>query len=140
MDESRRGSYVVNSLLLVVAYLVTSIGQASVEARVPRADFSSPLYDFAMDTWLMFGLELLVLGVVLLVASRSPWQNRILAFALIGLELVRGILDDLIWIANGYPAGAYIGWIVFHSVVIVTGVVALRRARADHPAERLVAA
>ncbi len=132
--------YVLNGIGLVVSYVVPAIGEASVRQRVPGADLANPLYGFAMDTWLMFALEMLVVGGALVVASRAAWSNRILAFTVVALELIRGILDDLIWIANGYPAAMYMGWIGFHAVVIVTGVRALRRAQAHEQSEPLVPA
>lgn len=123
--------YILIAVALVVSYLVPSIGEASVAQRVPGATSGDRLYGFAMDTWLMFALEVAVIGAVLLYASRRAWANRILAVAVIALELVRGILDDVLWIANGYPAAIYLAWIVFHTVVIVTGVIALRNAASE---------
>lgn len=131
--------YIANGLFLVVSYLIPSLGETSVDQRVPGADFTNPLYDFAMDTWLMFALEILVIGTALLVASRAAWQNRILALTVVGLEMIRGILDDLVWITNGYPAAPYIGWIMFHAAIIITGVFALRRAHSELRDEPLVA-
>lgn len=131
--------YVLNGVGLVVSYLVPAIGEASVRQRVPGADPANPLYGFAMETWVMFALEVLGVGAALLVASGAAWENRILAFTIVGLELIRGVLDDLVWIANGYPAALYLGWIGFHTVVIVTGVRALRGANAERPSEALVA-
>jgi hypothetical protein len=125
--------YVVNALLLVATYLIPAIGEASVEARVAGADPSNPLYAFALDTWLMFGLELLVVGVALWIASRAAWANRILAVTVIALELIRGIVDDLIWIASGYPSASYVGWILLHTAIILTGILVLRRAHAEQP-------
>lgn len=123
--------YVLIAATLVVSYLVPSIGEASVAQRVPGASSSDRLYDFAMDTWLMFALEVAVIGAVLLYASRRAWANRILAVTVIALELVRGIFDDILWIANGYPTAIYFGWIAFHTVVIATGVVSLKNAASE---------
>lgn len=123
--------YIVNGVVLGVLHVVPAAGQASVEARVPDAELSGPMYEFALDTWLMFGFELLVVGAALLWASRNPWAHRVLAGTVIALEAVRGILDDFVWIASGYPAAPYIAWIVFHTAVIATGLLALRAAKAD---------
>lgn len=123
--------YILIAVALVISYLVPSIGEASVAQRVPGASSGDRLYGFAMDTWLMFALEVAVIGAVLLYASRRAWANRILAVAVIALELVRGIFDDVLWIANGYPAAIYLGWIVFHAVVIATGIVSLKNAASE---------
>lgn len=131
--------YILNATALVTSYLIPPLGEASVAQRVPGATSSDRLYDFAMDTWLMFALELAVIGAVLLYTSRRAWSNRILAVTVIALELVRGIFDDVLWIANGYPATIYLGWIVFHAVVIVTGVMALRSAASERQEPVLVA-
>lgn len=128
--------YIINGMVLGISFLVPAAAETSIGARVPDAQLSGPMYEFALDTWLMFGFEMLVVGAALLWASRDAWANRILAWTVIALEAVRGIVDDLIWIASGYPAAAYIGWIVFHAAVITTGVSAMRSAhvRADVPA------
>lgn len=131
--------YLLNAAALVMSYVVPSIGEASVAQRVPGATSSDRLYGFAMDTWLMFALEVAVIGAVLLYASRRAWSNRILAVAVIALELVRGIFDDVLWIANGYPAAIYFGWIVFHAVVIGTGVMALKNASSERQQSVLTA-
>lgn len=123
--------YIVNGVFLGVSYLVPAAGEATVGARVSDAELSGPMYEFALDTWLMFGFELLVVGAALLWASRDPWAHRVLAGTVIALEAVRGILDDLVWIARGYPAVPYIAWIVLHAVVITTGLLAFRAAKRD---------
>jgi hypothetical protein len=114
----------------VVSYLVPAIGEASVRQRVPGADPTNPFYGYAMDTWLMFSLEMLVVGGVLLVASRAalgqpdPRFHRRLPGADKGHPR-RPPLDR-------QRAPFYLGWFVFHAVVIVTGASALRRAYAEH--------
>ena len=45
-----------------------------------------------------------------------------------GLEVVRGITDDLYLIAQGYDAIISTAWIVLHLVIVVSGVVLARRA------------
>lgn len=107
---------------------------------VPGADPTHPLAKWGFEVWLMFGFEMLVVGAALFVASRNAWSNRIIAFMVLSLELFRGVVDDVVWIANGYPAGIYIGWIIFHTAVIVTGVLALRHAHRESRHETLVPA
>ncbi len=86
---------------------------------------------FLADTWVMFTLEVAVIGVMLWVASSNPYQNRILVYTLFGIEIVRGIVDDIYMLTRGYEPGLYIGWIVLHSIIILTGWWALRRAQAQ---------
>jgi hypothetical protein len=80
-----------------------------------------------VDTWFMFGLEVMVIGVALLYFSRDPARHIALVWTVIGLEIVRGIFDDLYLLARGYDVAIYSGWIVIHLIIIVTGVVAVRR-------------
>ena len=79
------------------------------------------------DYLLMFGLELIVLAAFLLVASfrRSWWVPA--AWLVIALSMVRGIVDDVYMIAVGYPVPMFLGFIALHAVVILTGLIALRR-------------
>lgn len=134
------GLYVVNGVGLVVLYLNSRLREALVTQAVPGADPAHPLAEWGLDVWLMFGFEMLVVGATLLVASRKAWSNRIIAFMVLGLELIRGVVDDVVWIANGYPPGVYIGWIIFHTAVLVTGVLALKHARGEIRHETLVPA
>lgn len=130
--------YVINGAALTVVYLVPAAQRGMISQVVPGTDAADPLAGYALEIWLMFALEVLVIGGFLLAGSRDAWANRILALTVLGLELIRGILDDLIWIASGYPAGFYVGWIAVHSLIIVTGVFALRRAYAVHRGDALV--
>lgn len=82
-----------------------------------------------IDTWFMFGLEVAVIGIALLVFSKNPLQNVALIWTVIGLELVRGVIDDMYLIARGYDPVFSTGWILIHVVIIVTGVLFLRSSR-----------
>lgn len=84
-----------------------------------------------IDTWVMFGLEMGVIGAALIIASRIPDQARVLVWTVLGLELVRGIIDDIYMIARGYEITIYIGWIVIHTIIIITGIIALRAHRVE---------
>jgi len=51
------------------------------------------------DAWLIFVLEMLVLGIIMLYASRKPERNGILVVTIAALELIRGgwrrfVVDD----------------------------------------------
>ena len=64
-------------------------------------------------------------------ASRDPLNNLSIVWLVVALEIVRGILDDLYMISQGYAAPFYIGFIVLHLTIIVTGIVCLRQAQAE---------
>jgi hypothetical protein len=81
------------------------------------------------DLWFMFGVETTVIGLMLIAGSASPLRNKLLVQTVLFLELTRGVLTDFYWITRGYSENVvYIGWIVIHLVIIVTGWYALRRA------------
>ncbi|MBI4187091.1 MAG: BphX family protein [Chloroflexi bacterium] len=97
--------------------------------------FDAPIrgvaYRGLLDFSFMFGLDLLVIGAFLLFSSRNPLRYIPLVWLIVALEIVRGIFDDIYMIARGYFAPFYIGFILLHLVIIVTGVVFTRRAKAE---------
>jgi hypothetical protein len=88
---------------------------------------TDPVARLLVDTWILFGLEIAVVGGALLFASRSPERARPLAWLVLALELFRGIAHDLHMIGRGYDPPPFIIWVVIHLVIIATGYVALRR-------------
>lgn len=89
-------------------------------------------FEFAVDWMGVFGLDLVVLGAVLLVAARKPHEHRILVHVVIWQELIRGILADGWLMTRSYASvGFYLGFILFHSIVVLTGVRALRAEAPD---------
>ncbi len=80
----------------------------------------------AGDFWLVFVLDLLVIGAFLIWAARRPLKYIALVWVIVWLELIRGIADDLYLIAQGYQAGGYIAFIVIHIVIIGTGILFAR--------------
>lgn len=125
---------VVGTFYLVL-FVVGSIVKLPVKMTLEQAGITYQpgnfVHMFLADTWVMFTLEIAVIGIALWVASRDPYQNRILVYTLLGIELVRGIVDDIYMLTRGYEPGFYIGWIVVHSVIILTGWWSLRQARAE---------
>jgi len=84
---------------------------------------------FLVDTWVTFGLEVGAIGAALLIASRTPGRGRPLVWTIIAIELARGIIADIYMIARGINLTGLVIWLVIHTVVIVTGLLALRGAR-----------
>ena len=116
--------YLVHFVAMVVARApIKTLGPAG---ALDRAAAGEPLARFLVDTWVVFGLENLAIGAALLLASRVPEQARLLAWAVIGIEVTRGIIADVYMIARGNNARTSGVWIAIHSVVIATGVLALR--------------
>lgn len=82
-----------------------------------------------IDVWFMFGLEVAVIGVALLIAARNPARHLALMWTVLVLEVVRGIVDDVYMLARGYEVAPYVIWIVVHTAIAITGWWALRRAQ-----------
>jgi len=118
--------------LMNVYFLFFAGGSQMFADTLPAPMNTEPLAVHAfMDAWLVFVLEFGVLGVMALVASRAPLQNKIMAWVIIWAEVFRGILADGIWIIRGYDAGSYIVFIVIHLIIIATGVLFVRQAEAE---------
>ncbi|MHB1110088.1 MAG: BphX family protein [Devosia sp.] len=81
------------------------------------------------DAWLVFVLELGVLGAMALFASLSPERGRILILTIIWAEVFRGIVADVIWITRGYSPASYGVFIAIHLVIIASGWLVLRDPR-----------
>ena len=117
----------------LLQFVMMAIVRAPIRAMGPAgtldlADAGDPLAKFLVDTWLVFGVEVGVIGAGLLVASRIASQARALVWTVIAIELVKGPPMDLYMISRGYPVTPMVVWIVIHSLVIATGVLALRSA------------
>lgn len=83
-----------------------------------------------VDVWFMFGLEVAVIGVALVWLSRDPLRALPLVWVVLGLELVRGVADDPYLLVRGYDPVVYLGWIVIHLAIVVTGLLSIRSASA----------
>lgn len=97
-------------------------------------DPGSAAFGFVLDWMGTFGLSLLALGGILLVASRAAERNRILVHLVVWHEIAAGVLADVWYISRGYlAAGFYLGFILVHLLIIATGVRVLRRTPvSDH--------
>lgn len=81
------------------------------------------------DLWFVFGTEMAVIGIMLIVGSGEPLRGKILVQTVLLLELIRGILLDVYWISRGYYVNFhYAAWIVIHLIIIVSGWRALQQA------------
>lgn len=122
-----------------VFYLISGIGfipflnEMRIELFLPiRGGQETIEYKALIDWMFVFGLDLIVIGGMLIYASRNPLRNIILAQTVIALELIRGVLDDIYYISRGYAgASFYIGFIVVHLIIITTGIIFWKRAEAE---------
>jgi BphX-like protein len=79
------------------------------------------------DAWLIFTLELGVLGVIMLYYARDSSQNRTLILTISILELIRGAGGDLLWMSRGWPKENYIPFMIVHLLIAGTGLYFLRQ-------------
>ena len=116
----------------VLQFVMMAVVRAPIQAQGPagtleRYAAGDALAGFVVETWVFFGLQVGATGVAMLLASRSAEQARWLAWAAIATEFGRGIAADFWVMSRGTtPAGLLWTWLVIHSVVIVTGWLALR--------------
>ena len=120
-------------------YVILGIGfipflnELRLEQMIPgfNAAPTSVTYKALIDWTFFFGLDLLIIGIMLLYASRQPEKNLILAWLIIWLEAVRGVLADIYYILRGYASiPFYIGFMIVHLIIIVSGIVLIRRTQA----------
>ncbi len=92
----------------------------------PFAADNSAIRAFS-DAWLIFVLEMGVLGSIMVYASREPARNRILVLTVAILELIRGAGGDLLWMTRGWPTSNYIPFMIVHLIIAVSGILFLRQ-------------
>lgn len=115
--------FVVNAIVKVP---IRTFGPKGALAQEAAGD---PMARFLVDTWVVFGLEIAAIGIALLIFSRKPEQAKALVWAVIAVEVLRGIVADTYMISRGLPLIGLVIWIVIHTVTIVTGLFFLREAR-----------
>lgn len=116
-------------MMALVRAPIRAFGPAGALAQAATGD---PLARFLVDTWVTFGLEVGAIGVALLLASRMADRATALVWAVIGIELARGIIADVYMIARGNFLMGLVIWLVIHTIIIVTGLLALRAGALPH--------
>ena len=113
-------------MLVFVRAPIRTFGPAG---TLDRADGGDALAEFVVDTWTFFGLEILAVGVVLLLATRRGELALGAIYTVLAIEVSRGIIADLYQVARGVHVGGYLVWIVIHTSVLFTGIYCLRDAK-----------
>jgi hypothetical protein len=120
-----------------VFYLLLAFG--SVWALFVNPHIFGAMFPFAADplsirafsdAWLIFVLEMAVLGSVMLYASREPARNGILVLTVAILECIRGAGGDFLWMIRGWPTANYIPFMIVHLIIAVTGIYFLQKESA----------
>jgi len=113
-------------LLVVGSFWVMFINPQLFGDMFPYSTDETAVRAFS-DAWLIFALEMLVLGIIMLYASRKPERNGILVVTVAILELIRGAGGDLLWMMRGFPTVNYIPFMIVHIIIAVTGIFFLRQ-------------
>jgi len=99
-------------MMVFVRAPIRAVGPQGALAQAAAGDLTA---SFLVDTWVTFGLEVGAIGAVLLIASHAPGQAIALVWAVIAIELARGIADDIYMLARGYDVTTYAIWIFLHN-------------------------
>jgi hypothetical protein len=143
MDWLRRWMYLVGGFYVLMGLFNTPW---IIEARLPTQypDLGVAVESNAaralVDVWFMFGAEVLVIGVVLIAFAPRHGERMALVWAVLGMEVIRGIAVDVWFLTRGYDPPIYVGWIVVHLIIILTGLYAIRRVRGQQLSEDQVLA
>ena len=119
--------------LYLFMFIAAAVLRIPIEVEGPPgvlglAAAGDPVARFVVDTWVTFGIYIGAVGAAVLVASWAPAQAVPLVWTIVAMEL-GGILVDIYKVGRGYAPTAPVVWMVIHSVVIVTGLLSLRRMR-----------
>ena len=114
-------------LFVAATFLRLPIQTEGPEGLLEKAAAGDPMAKFVVDTWVVLGLELGVIGAALVIAARVPAKATILVWTVIGGELIWGIGSDVYKLARGYEPVVPSIWIFIHALIIVTGFLGLRR-------------
>lgn len=129
----------VVGVFYVVQYVMMAIVRAPIrtfgpEGALEKADAGDPLASFLVDTWTTFGLEVAAVGVTLLIATRRPELAKGAVWTVLAIEVGRGLVLDTYMIVRGIHVAGYLVWFGIHSVVLATGLLALRADRTSEEA------
>lgn len=112
-------------MLVIVRAPIRTFGPPGTLDRARQGD---ELARFTVDTWTFFGLEILAVGAVLLLATRRGQLALGSIYTVLAIEICRGIVADLSQVARGVDVPGYLVWIAIHSTVLLTGIHCLRDA------------
>lgn len=118
---------------VVMAFIRAPIRTMTPEGTLDSAAAGDAVAKFLVDTWIIFGVEVGVIGGALIVASRYPAKAPALVWTVIAIEFFKGPVCDIYMLTRGYEVTAFVIWIVIHSVIIVTGWLALRSSQRVAP-------
>ena len=113
-------------LLALTSLRVLFVNPQMFGAMFPFAADALSIRAFS-DAWLIFVLEMGILGAIMLYYARDSSHNRILVLTVSILELIRGAGGDLLWMLRGWPTANYIPFMIVHLIIAGTGFLFLRQ-------------
>lgn len=113
---------------IVAGILRVPIRTLAPETTLDLAAVGDPVAKLLVDTWFLIGLDFAAIGVALLIASRMPEKASSLVWGVLCFEIVRGIGGDTYMLMQGYAVVPHVIWVMIHTVIIVTGLIVLRRS------------
>jgi hypothetical protein len=117
--------YVLLGVMFVPALNEGRLGLAIPALATPERTVA---YRALLDWMFSFGLDLLVIGGALLWWSHRPREAVALVYLVAALEIIRGALDDIYYVSQGYATPTfYYVFIPLHLVIAGTGIVFARQ-------------
>jgi hypothetical protein len=115
-------------LLALMNFYWMFINPQIIQDTIPYATDENIIRAF-VEGWSPFAFEIFGIGTFLLWASRNPLKFSGVVWLIAWLEIWHGVVDDIFLISRGYDPVFYIGFIVVHLIIAVTGILFLRQAR-----------
>lgn len=121
---------VVGTIYLFVAGVSLPFGTGP-GGTLPGIPFEQQYAQRTEDYLFLGGLSFGVIGAALLFGSKDPRQNVIVVWMVIFYEVTRGLLGDAYLLGRGGPVYTYGTLLLTHLAILVTGIIAARRARIE---------
>lgn len=117
-------------IFLVLVSLPPIRGNAFVSVLLAQlVEQATPVFGSALDLGGVFGLELGLIGLMLIVAAHAPFQALSLVYPIIVLEVARGVLNDIDMLRWDNSILFYVIFIIIHLLILVSGVAFLQPLR-----------
>jgi hypothetical protein len=115
-------------VLLVLVSLPPIPANSFVSTLVDPLGQRAPLlFGFPIDPGILFGLELGLIGLMLIVACRAPYRAIGLIYPIIAIEVVRNILISFEKIGPDNSLGFYNVFIIIHLLILALGTALLQQ-------------
>lgn len=124
--------WIVGTIYVLMGIRLQPFLNATQFTRVIKGWHATPLsieFKVAVDWMATFGFDLIAIGAVAIAAAtiNHPAGRNLVVWLIITREFLGGVVSDLWLIIRGYANRIfYSGFIVFHVVVILSGLLVVR--------------